>query len=314
MKHVPGLAVIVPCYNEAAVLPQTSRALIAAVEALVDAGAVRPDSTIHFIDDGSVDRTWEAITQLAASTARVHGIKLSRNYGHQHALLAGLLTAEGDAVISIDADLQDDVAAMAAMVDAYARGADIVYGVRRTRSTDSWFKRVTGEGYYRFARVMGVRLVFNHADFRLLSRRAIEALREYNERNLFLRGIIPQLGFSSARVEYDRRERAAGESKYPLRRMLAFALDGITSFSALPLRLITLLGLAVSFGSFAVAVWALWVKFVEHSAVPGWTSTVVPVALLGGIQLLCTGIIGQYVAKTYVETKARPRFTIEKAI
>ncbi len=264
------------------------------------------------MDDGSTDRTWAVIAGLSAATARIRGIKLSRNYGHQHALLAGLLTVPGDALITIDADLQDDVNAMREMVTAHAAGAEIVYGVRRARPADSWFKRFSGESYYRVADAMGVRLVFNHADYRLLSRRAVETLRQYEERNVFLRGIVPQLGFTSALVYYDRRERVAGESKYPIRKMLAFAFEGITSFSAVPLKLITLIGLAVSLASFATVLWALWVKLVTHDALPGWTSTVVPVSLLGGIQLLCTGVIGQYLAKIYIETKARPRFTIDK--
>jgi polyisoprenyl-phosphate glycosyltransferase len=308
----PVLAIVVPCFNEEAALPQTASRLVDVLTSMIGDGRVDRRSAICFVDDGSADRTWEVIVALSASAPFVRGIKLSRNYGHQYALLAGLLTVDGDAVVSIDADLQDDVTAMAGMLDAYRDGADVVYGVRRARSTDSWFKRITGEGYYRVAGLMGVRLVYNHSDYRLLSRRAVDALREYGERNVFLRGMIPQLGFRSATVYYDRGERVAGESKYPIRKMLAFALEGITSFSAVPLQLITLVGLAVSVASFAIATWALWVKIVNHAAVPGWTSTVVPVALLGGIQLLCTGIIGQYLAKIYLETKRRPRFLIEK--
>jgi len=314
MKPLPLLAIVVPCYNEEAALPQTAAVLRAARDALVADGAVRDDSAIYFVDDGSVDRTWDVVTGLAAAHSCIRGIKLSRNYGHQHALLAGLLTVPGDAVVTIDADLQDDVSAIREMVAAYAGGADIVYGVRARRASDSRFKRVTGEGYYRVAALLGVQLVFNHADYRLLNRRAIDALGEYRERNLFLRGIIPQLGFNSAEVHYDRRERVAGQSKYPVGRMLAFAIDGITSFSAVPLKLITWLGLVVSLASFVTVLWALWVKLIRHDAVPGWTSTVVPVAVLGGIQLFCTGIIGQYLAKVYIETKARPRFTIDRTI
>ena len=308
----PVVSIVVPCFNEEDALPQTSERVLAALEALIADGIAAADSAIHFVDDGSTDRTWAVIAGLSAATARIRGIKLSRNYGHQHALLAGLLTVPGDALITIDADLQDDVNAMREMVTAHAAGAEIVYGVRRARPADSWFKRFSGESYYRVADAMGVRLVFNHADYRLLSRRAVETLRQYEERNVFLRGIVPQLGFTSALVYYDRRERVAGESKYPIRKMLAFAFEGITSFSAVPLKLITLIGLAVSLASFATVLWALWVKLVTHDALPGWTSTVVPVSLLGGIQLLCTGVIGQYLAKIYIETKARPRFTIDK--
>ncbi|PYR58570.1 MAG: glycosyltransferase [Acidobacteria bacterium] len=310
----PRLAIVVPCYNEEAALPVTATRLTALLAELVHTGAIASDSALYFVDDGSSDRTWDVIEGLAATDPHCHGIKLSRNHGHQHALLSGVLTARGDAVISIDADLQDDVAAIKEMIDAYAAGAEIVYGVRRERHADSWFKRVTAEGYYRFAHLMGVRLVFNHADYRLLSRRAIDALGAYRESNLFLRGLIPQLGFNTATVLYDRHERIAGKSKYPVAKMVGLALDGITSFSAAPLRLITVLGVLVAFVSFGTAVWALWVGWFNPDAVPGWASTLIPLLFLGGIQLLCTGIIGQYLAKVYLETKARPRFIIEKQL
>jgi glycosyltransferase involved in cell wall biosynthesis len=313
-RPAPAIAVVVPCYNEQAALPHTSARLIQLVDELVAAGLAASGSAIYFVDDGSRDRTWNVIAEIAARNPRCHGIKLSRNCGHQNALLSGLLTVPGDALISIDADLQDDVAAMKQMVAAYRAGAEIVYGVRSGRQSDSRFKRLTAEGYYRFAAAMGVRLVANHADYRLLSRRAVETLKEFKERNLFLRGLIPQLGFNSAIVYYERHERVAGESKYPLGRMLAFAFDGITSFSAVPLKLITLLGSLVAAGSFLIALWALWVRTFNPAAVPGWASTVVPLYFLGGIQLLSTGIIGQYLAKTYIETKARPRFTIDETI
>jgi len=313
-RPAPAIAVVVPCYNEQAALPHTSARLIQLVDELVAAGLAASGSAIYFVDDGSRDRTWNVIAEIAARNPRCHGIKLSRNCGHQNALLSGLLTVPGDALISIDADLQDDVAAMKQMVAAYRAGAEIVYGVRSGRQSDSRFKRLTAEGYYRFAAAMGVRLVANHADYRLLSRRAVETLKEFKERNLFLRGLIPQLGFNSAIVYYERHERVAGESKYPLGRMLAFAFDGITSFSAVPLKLITLLGSLVAAGSFFIALWALWVRTFNAAAVPGWASTVVPLYFLGGIQLLSTGIIGQYLAKTYIETKARPRFTIDETI
>jgi glycosyltransferase involved in cell wall biosynthesis len=313
-RPTPALSIVVPCYNEEGALRQTAAKLLEMLDLLVKGGETSASSAIYFVDDGSGDRTWLIVAEICAANPRGHGIRLSRNYGHQNALLAGLLTAPGDAIISIDADLQDDVNVMREMVSAYAGGAEIVYGVRRQRRSDSWFKRFTGEMYYRFARTMGVRLVFNHADYRLLSRRAIDALSQYQERNVFLRGLIPQLGFNSAVVQYDRSKRVAGESKYPLWKMLKFAAEGITSFSAVPLKLITLLGLVVSLASFATALWALWIRFVRASAVPGWTSTVVPVYFLGGLQLLCTGIVGQYLAKIYIETKARPRFVIEKVI
>lgn len=313
-RALPQVSIVVPCYNEEAALPESAGRLIALLGELVAAGRAAPESAIHFVDDGSSDSTWSLIEKLAARHPQCHGIKLSRNHGHQHALLAGLLTAPGDALISIDADLQDDPAAIGEMAVAFAAGAEVVYGVRRGRQVDTWFKRITAEGYYRIAGMLGVRLVFNHADYRLLGRRAVEALRGYGESNLFLRGIIPQLGFNTALVYYDRGQRIAGESKYPLRKMLALAFDGVTSFSAAPLRWITLLGMIVAFGSFGTALWALWVRTFNPAAMPGWASTVIPMYFLGGIQLLCTGIIGQYLAKVYLETKHRPRFIIEKQV
>ena len=313
-RQVPRLAIVVPCFNEEAALPASAERLITYLETAIGSGRLAQDSAIYFVDDGSTDATWSQIEALASGGRRCHGIKLSRNLGHQNALLAGLLTVEGEAVISIDADLQDDVSAMDGMIAAFSAGAEVVFGVRRGRQVDSWFKRVTAEGYYRVAAIMGVRLVFNHADYRLLGRRAVEALRSFGESNLFLRGIIPQLGFNTAVVYYDRGERIAGESKYPIRKMLALAFDGVTSFSATPLRWITLLGMIVAFGSFGTALWALWVRTFNPAAMPGWASTVIPMYFLGGIQLLCTGIIGQYLAKVYLETKHRPRFIIEKQV
>jgi glycosyltransferase involved in cell wall biosynthesis len=241
-------------------------------------------------------------------------LKLSRNFGQQSAILAGLLTVPGDVLISLDADLQDDPAAMGAMIRAYAGGAEIVYGIRRSRQKDSFFKRTTAERYYWLLRRMGVQLVFNHADFRLLSRRVVEELRNYRETNLLLRGLIPQLGFNSAFVYYDRNARCAGESKYPLAKMIALAVTGITSFTEIPLKIITVLGMVVSLFSFGLAAWALAVKFFKPEAVPGWASIVIPLYMLGGIQLLCLGVIGQYLAKIYSEAKARPRFIVDKSL
>jgi glycosyltransferase involved in cell wall biosynthesis len=239
---------------------------------------------------------------------------LSRNHGHQNALLAGLLTAEGEAIISLDADLQDDVSAIKKMIELYAAGNDIVYGVRDTRGADTAFKKISAQAYYRLLSAMRVEIVYNHADYRLMSRQVIEVLREFGEVNLFLRGIIPQLGFSHALVYYNRAERYAGESKYPLKKMLALAWQGITSFSNLPLRLITILGLLVSLISFLVVIWAISVRLFTEDAIPGWASTVLPIAFLGGIQLLCLGIMSEYLGKIYSETKRRPRYIIEKTL
>jgi glycosyltransferase involved in cell wall biosynthesis len=308
------LAIVVPCFNEEAVLPRTAAALTALLDRLAQAGAVARDSRVYFVDDGSTDATWRVIERLHAADSRLCGIKLSRNRGHQNALLAGLLAAEGDAIVSIDADLQDDVAAIAAMVEQARAGADIVFGVRAQRPHDSAFKRVTAKLFYRLLALLGAQVVLDHADFRLMTRRAVEALRAYPEVNLYLRGIVPLLGFRTAQVAYARGARAAGESKYPLRRMLSLGWQGVTSHSAVPLRLITALGFLVSLGSLALALWAIWIRLFTDRAVPGWASTVVPIYFLGGVQLLCIGIIGEYLAKTYQEVKRRPRFIIEQAL
>jgi glycosyltransferase involved in cell wall biosynthesis len=313
-RACPQVTIVVPCYNEEQVLPETAARLCELVERWVGEGRIAKGSAILIVDDGSSDETWAVVEKLVQERAGVHGIKLSRNHGHQNALLAGLLTAQGDLLISVDADLQDDLAAIGAMIEAYRGGAEIVYGVRKGRSSDRFMKRFSAETYYRLLAVLGVRLVFNHADFRLLSRRAIEALREFRESNLFLRGLIPQLGFNTSTVYYDRKERFAGESKYPLSRMWRLAVDGITSFSTVPLEFITVLGLVVSITSFGFGAWALWAKFSHLTLVPGWASTVVSIYALGGIQLLAIGVIGQYLAKIYMEVKARPRFTIEKIL
>jgi polyisoprenyl-phosphate glycosyltransferase len=312
LKHMIDLSIVVPCYNEEAVLPETIQQLTKLLQYLIDKGKITSDSCVYYVDDGSRDRTWSLIEAFAKTNPFVRGIKLSRNRGHQNALLAGLLTVKGEAVISVDADLQDDLSAIEAMLDDYAAGHDIVYGVRSSRKTDTFFKNFTAIAYYRLLAVMGVEIIYNHADYRLMSRRVIEALKEFGEVNLFLRGIIPQLGFSHAVVYYERAERFAGESKYPLKKMLALAWQGITSFSDVPLKFITGLGLLVSLISFAVTLWAVWIKLFTEMAIPGWASTVLPIYFLGGIQLLCLGIIGEYLAKIYTETKRRPRYIIEK--
>lgn len=308
------LNLVVPCFNEEDVLPETGRRLLAMLDSLARQGVVGADSAVTFVDDGSHDRTWSVIESLHAQDARVHGIKLSRNRGHQNALLAGLLTARGDVIVSLDADLQDDLDAIPRMIDKHREGAEIVFGVRARRDADTVFKRFTARAYYRVLRHFGVDVLPDHADFRLMSRRTLEALRDFNEVNLFLRGIIPLLGFRTAVVEYERHARFAGQSKYPLATMLALAFDGVTSFSSRPLQWSTRIGAAVSIGSLALGVWALFVRLFTDKAVPGWASTVIPLYFLGGVQMLFLGVIGGYVSRIYSETKRRPRFIIEKTL
>jgi|SRR6185369_4201877 len=306
------LSIVVPCFNEDAVLKETYSRLSSLREHLVREGKIAHGSEIVFVDDGSCDRTWELIDGWVRGGAPVVGVKLSRNCGHQNALLAGLTSANGDAVITIDADLQDDESAIERMVDAFHQGNEVVYGVRAKRASDTWFKRTTARTFYRLMAALGVRTVFDHADYRLLSRRAIQYLCQFNEVNLFLRGVVPLLGLRSAVVHYDRRPRFAGESKYPLAKMVEFALNGITSFSVTPLRAITLLGFAISLACLALAIWVIFVKLTFPNAVPGWASTILPIYFLGGVQLFCAGVLGEYVGKIYTEIKRRPRFLIEK--
>lgn len=308
------VAIVVPCYNEQEVLPETARRLTDLLGRLISSGKAGPDSAIYFVDDGSRDHTWVLIEELVRTSSHIRGIKLSRNRGHQNALLAGLMLAKGDVVISVDADLQDDLAAIEHMLDAHTQGFDVVYGVRSRRDTDTFFKRATAIGYYKLLRFMGVEVVYNHADYRLLARCVIEALRHYNERNLFLRGIIPTLGFKSANVYYERLERFAGVSKYSLRKMLSLALEGVTSFTPMPLHVITALGIVVSVLSGALGIWAIGVRLFSDVAIPGWASTVVPMYFLGGVQLLGIGVLGEYLSKIYIEVKNRPRYIIEKEI
>lgn len=306
-----ALSIVVPCFNEEAVLTDTHARLARLRERLVQAGKIARESELVFVDDGSRDSTWAIIDQWARAGAGVVGVKLSRNCGHQNALLAGLTAARGDAVVTIDADLQDDEDAIERMVDAFAQGCEVVYGVRARRDSDSWFKRTTARGFYRAMAMLGVQTVYDHADYRLLSQRAIRYLAQFGEANLFLRGIVPLLGLRSCVVHYDRRPRMAGESKYPLGKMIEFALNGITSFSVRPLRVITGLGIAVSLGCIALGLWALGVRLLTDSTVPGWASTILPIYFLGGIQLFCVGVLGEYIGKIYVESKRRPRFLIE---
>jgi polyisoprenyl-phosphate glycosyltransferase len=309
-----NLQIVVPCYNEELVFPETSRQLDAMLSRLIESGQISNDSRITFIDDGSRDRTWTLIEQEARTRSRVAGIKLSRNRGHQNALLAGMMSVQGDAIITIDADLQDDINAIERMVIKYLEGYDIVYGVRIDRSTDSRFKRNTATLYYWLLGLFGLELVRHHADFRLMSDRVIDALREYREVNLYLRGILPLIGFRSTTVEYERKRRLAGASKYNTNKMIKLAVDGITSFSTLPLQIITIMGFIVFVGSIFVSGWVLCVILFTDRAVPGWASTVLPIYFLGGVQLLSLGIVGAYIGKVYGETKSRPRFLIDRTI
>ncbi len=306
------LSIVVPCYNEAAVLADSVQQLRQVLEGLRGKGKLEAGSNLWLVDDGSTDGTWALIQQLAAAHPDVLGVKLSRNCGHQNALLAGLANADGDAVVTIDADLQDDIAAIEAMVDAHAQGHEVVFGVRRNREPDSAFKRGSARGYYRLLRLLGVEVIPDHADFRLLGRAARAALLAHPEGNLYLRGIVPQLGFRSTRVTYDRQPRAEGRSKYSLPRMLGLGIDGITSFSAVPLRLIAAFGAFLFLVSMAVSAWVLCVKLFTDHAVPGWASTTLPIYALGGVQLLSLGLVGEYVAKIYMEVKRRPRYLVEQ--
>ena len=305
------LYVVVPCYKEEAVLPETSRRLKEKMSALIRENRIAPSSRVLFVDDGSSDRTWEIIEQLHAQDAVFSGLKLSRNRGHQNALLAGLAQAAGqaDVIVSMDADLQDDIGAMDKMLEKYASGCEVVYGVRSARKTDTFFKRFTAEGFYKIMNLMGAEVVFNHADYRLLSKKALEGLFQFGEVNLFLRGLVPLVGYKSATVEYERASRLAGESKYPLKKMLALAGNGITSLSTKPLHMITGLGFFVCFASVIGILWALVAKLLGNT-VAGWASLTCAIFFMGGIQLLCLGVIGEYIAKIYSETKARPRFIV----
>lgn len=307
------LYMAIPCYNEQEVLPETSKRLHEKFTALIDAGKISPDSRVVFINDGSKDRTWELICQLHRQDSLFSGIDLSRNRGHQNALLAGLMTLkdEADAIISMDADLQDDINAIDQMVEKFEAGCDIVYGVRSNRETDSAFKRMTAEGFYKLMRALGADTVYNHADYRLMSRRALQALAGYQEVNLFLRGMVPLVGFRSTSVYYERHERMAGESHYPLSKMLALAVNGITSLSVKPIRLITWTGLIVALASLVAIVWVL-VAHATGATVAGWASTTAAVCFMGGVQMLSLGVIGEYVGKIYLESKHRPRYVISE--
>ena len=309
------LYIVVPCYNEEEVLPETARRLGDKLKFLMNAGKISPQSRVLFVNDGSKDRTWEVITRLHKGNPLLCGVDLSRNRGHQNALLAGLMTAKdrADMVISMDADLQDDVDAADAMVDKYLAGADIVYGVRSSRKTDTFFKRTTAEAFYRMMDLLGAETVFNHADYRLMSKRALEGLAQFKEVNLFLRGIVPMIGYPTDTVEYERGERFAGESKYPLKKMISFALEGVTSLSVKPLRMITGLGFLVFLVSLVMIVYNV-VRWATGNTVAGWASLACSVWFIGGLILLSLGVIGEYIGKLYMESKARPRFLIRQVL
>lgn len=313
MPHAPILFIVIPCYNEESVLPETLPLFQSKLRNLIKTKKVAPESRILFVNDGSTDTTWELICRYAEEDEQVCGIALSRNRGHQNAVLAGMMEAKqhADIVITIDCDGQDDINAMDAMLEAHAAGSEVVYGVRDNRETDTFFKRFTAESFYRLMNSMGAEIVFNHADYRLVSKRVLEALSQYKEVNLFLRGMFPLVGFDHSKVYYKRNERMAGESHYPIRKMLALAFDGITSLSIRPIRLITGVGTLVSLLSFLGILWVFIAYFTGH-AIPGWGSTMCVFCFLGGIQLISIGVIGEYIGKIYMETKARPRFIIDK--
>lgn len=306
------LYMIVPCYNEEAVLNETAKRLREKYASLMERELISPKSRVVFVNDGSKDRTWEIIQELHGDSPELFsGINLSRNSGHQNAVLAGLMTVREicDMAITMDADLQDDINAIDEMVQKYYEGNHVVYGVRSERKTDTFFKKFTAEGFYKFMKVMGADVVYNHADFRLMSRRVLCELANYKEVNLFLRGMVPLIGFQSCNVYYERAERFAGESKYPLKKMLAFAINGITSFSTKPLKMITTLGIVTSMLSVFAFIWAFIAKFAGFAEL-GWSSTICSIWLIGGLQLFCLGIIGEYVGKIYAEVKQRPRFIV----
>ncbi len=309
----PVLYIVVPCYNEKEALPITSESFLAELETLINKEKISPESKVLFVNDGSNDGTWDIITELSERDEHFIGISLSRNQGHQNALLAGLTEAKNncDITVSIDCDGQDDISAVEKMIDEYMNGSEVVYGVRSSRDSDTFFKRFTAESFYRLLETMGAEVVFNHADYRLVSSKALDGLSQFQEKNLYLRGIFPLIGFKSSTVEYQRHERLAGKTHYPLRKMAALAVDGVTSLSVKPLRIITVLGLIISVISFIGTIWA----FVMHcigSTVDGWASVTCIVCFLGGIQLVSLGVIGEYIGKIYMEVKGRPRYIISE--
>lgn len=313
MSTLPVIAVVVPCFNEQAALPITAKRLLEVLDCMASSGLISEESYILCCNDGSRDLTWKVIQTLHAENPKIKGISLAHNRGHQYALLAGLMTVRGrcDAAISIDADLQDDVNAMTEMVEKFRQGYEIVYGVRASRATDSWFKRTTARAFYSVQQKMGLDTIYDHADYRLMSNRALDILSQYGESNLFLRGIIPQIGLSTAIVTYDRHERVAGESKYPLKKMISFSIDGITSFSSRPIRMILLLGVLLLVLDVIMCIYVA-VAYFGHAAIPGWTSLMLSVWFLGSVTLIGLGVVGEYIGKIFVEVKHRPRYNISE--
>ena len=309
------LYLVIPCYNEQEVLGETAKRTAEKLRELASVGKISSQSRICFVDDGSKDDTWKIIEELCAADEIYSGVKLSRNKGHQNALLAGLMSVkdECDAAISLDADLQDDIGAIDKMVDKYTEGCDVVYGVRSSRKTDKMFKRTTARCFYKMMRTMGVELVYDHADYRLMSKRALEALSEFDEVNLFLRGLVPLIGFKSDVVEYERNKRFAGKSKYPLKKMISFAFEGVTSMSIKPIRMISVLGFFIFLTSIGMLLYSL-IRHFTGNTIEGWTSIVVSVWAIGGLQLLAIGVIGEYIGKIYLETKRRPKYVVDKLI
>ena len=309
------IAIVVPCYNEEEVLAETTKQLSGVLSDLILKKKISNDSFILFVDDGSKDSTWNLIEEYHATSKYVKGLKLAGNVGHQNALLAGLMYAKdhSDATISIDADLQDDIIVIEEMTDLLDNGCDIVYGVRSGRQTDSIFKRTTAQGFYKVMKAMGIKSVYNHADFRLMSKRAVEGLSQFKERNLFLRGIVPTIGYKTDCVYYERKERMAGESKYPLKKMLAFAFDGITSFSTKPMTFIMGLGIWMIIFSVIMGIYSL-IRHSQHNVVAGWTSLWLAMWFIGGIITFSIGLVGEYIGKIYMEVKERPRFIVEKEL
>ncbi|MEH7225799.1 glycosyltransferase family 2 protein [Bacillus sp. JJ1566] len=310
--NAPSLTIVVPCYNEEEVLPETMKQLRTLLDELITDELVSKKSRLLFIDDGSKDQTWSIIYKKGLDDHKIKGLKLARNVGHQNALLAGLFAAKrgSDCLVSIDADLQDDISVIREFLIRYSEGYEVVYGVRKERKTDTLFKKHTAQGFYKLMQFMGVNLVYNHADYRLMSRRAVEALEQFDESNLFLRGVVPLVGFQSTSVFYDRKERMAGETKYPLRKMISFALDGITSFSVTPIRFISLMGFLSFFVSLLFGGYFFYLKF-SGQTTTGWTSMITSIWLIGGLQLIALGFIGEYIGKIYKETKRRPKFVVD---